>query len=490
MDDAHDLELLLRSRVPLILAETPEEQRLIALFQRRVPALGRPLFRWSVAEGLRRIDFDAAPQRHAADPGDALRQILATRSPGIYLLADFHPYLQDPVHVRLMKEVALGHSETAHTLVLVSHSLELPPELRPYAAHFHLALPDRKRLTALVEETATDWARDNGRRVRTDRPTLERLVENLLGLTVADARRLVRGAICDDGAITETDLPEVMQAKFRLMERSGAISFEYDTARFADVGGLRRLREWLELRRPAFTGSAPGLDPPRGILLVGVQGAGKSLAAKATAGLFGLPLLRLDMGSLYAKFYGESERNLREALATAEVVAPCVLWIDEIEKALATGGGDEDGLSRRMLGSLLTWMAERRARVFLVATANAIDQLPPELLRKGRMDEIFFVDLPEPDVRRDIFAIHLRRREVSLPAAQLERLAAATDGFSGAEIEQAVVAALYRARSDGGGLDADHLLAEIEATRPLSVVMAERIDALRHWAAGRTVPAD
>ena len=489
MDDAHDLELLLRSQVPLIIAETAEERRLVELFQRRSPLLGRPLFQWSVAEGLRRIDYDAPPQRHAADPGDALRQILATSAAGIYLLADFHPYLGDPVHVRLLKEIALRHPDLGHTLVMVSHELDLPAELRPFTARFELALPGRDRLAALVEEIATDWARGSGRRVRTDRQTLDRLVQNLLGLTLADARRLVKGAIHDDGAITESDLPGVMEAKFRLLERSGALSFEYETARFSEVGGLRRLREWLDLRRPAFAGEAPELDPPRGILLVGVQGAGKSLAAKATAGLLGVPLLRLDVGSLYDKFYGESERNLRAAMATAEVVAPCVLWIDEIEKALA-GSGDDDGLSRRMLGSLLTWMAERRAPVFLVATANAIERLPPELMRKGRMDEIFFVDLPAADVRGEIFRIHLGKRGVEAADLDLGAAVAATAGFSGAEIEQAVVSALYRARGEGAPLDAPHLLAEIEATRPLSVVMAERIDALRRWAAGRTVAAD
>ncbi|MGD8430644.1 MAG: AAA family ATPase [Ectothiorhodospiraceae bacterium] len=488
-NNAHDLEVLLRSRVPLIAAETREEQRLLRLLLDRLPALGRPVFHWSVAEGLRRADLDTPPQTDTDDPTALLRRIRATRSPGIYVLADFHPYLQDPLHVRLLKEIALHHQDAAHSVILVSHSLELPQELRPYGARFHLRLPDRDSLESMVHEIATQWARENGRKVRTDRETLERLVNSLLGLSAADARRLIRTAVYDDGAITGDELPAIQAAKFRLLDRGSGLNFEYDTAGFADVGGLRRLKSWLQQRSTALREPDPNLPAPRGILLVGVQGGGKSLAAKAVAGLWDVPLLRLDMGTLYSKYYGESERNLRNAMQTAEVVAPCVLWIDEIEKALAAGDSD-DGLARRLLGTLLTWLAEHREPVFLVATANAIDRLPPELIRKGRMDEIFFVDLPKTDVRAEIFDIHLRRREIDPADFDLQRLAEVTDGFSGAEIEQAVVSALYLARSERSALDQEHLETEIQRTRPLSVLMDRKIAALRAWAAERTVFAD
>jgi SpoVK/Ycf46/Vps4 family AAA+-type ATPase len=241
-----------------------------------------------------------------------------------------------------------------------------------------------------------------------------------------------------------------------------------------------------------FRGEGSGtmrLDPPRGVWLLGVQGCGKSLASKAIAGGFGVPLLRLEMASLYNKFHGETERNLREAIERADQMAPCVLWIDEIEKGLA-GGSADDGVSRRVLGFLLTWMAERKHPVFLVATANAIEQLPPELLRKGRFDEIFFVDLPDAETRMQILALHLKRRELDPADFDLFLHAGLAEGFSGAELEQAVVSALYAAAADNGLLSDAHLQAELRRTRPLSVVMAEKVQALREWARGRTVTAD
>jgi SpoVK/Ycf46/Vps4 family AAA+-type ATPase len=263
-----------------------------------------------------------------------------------------------------------------------------------------------------------------------------------------------------------------------------------DTAAFADVAGLDQLKQWLARRREVFLATAPpaGLDPPKGVLLLGVQGAGKSLAAKAAAGTWGVPLLRLDFGTLYNKYYGESERNLREALKSAERMAPCVLWTDEIEKGISTER-DEGGPARRMLGTLLTWMAERNSRVFLIATANDIQSLPPELLRKGRFDEIFFVDLPNTEARSRIFEIHLRKRGQDAGRFQLAELVELSEGYSGAEIEQAVVSALYRAHAEGKPLEAAHIASEIQATRPLSVLMAEDIVSLRAWAAERTVPA-
>jgi SpoVK/Ycf46/Vps4 family AAA+-type ATPase len=281
-----------------------------------------------------------------------------------------------------------------------------------------------------------------------------------------------------------------MKAKYQLLNRGGVLCFEYETTQLSDLAGFRGLKHWLSQRARAFKPDRPaGLEPPKGILLLGVQGCGKSLAAKATAGAFGLPLLRLDFGALYNKYYGETERNLRESLQTAEVLSPCVLWLDEIEKGLATGN-DDSGTARRVLGSLLTWMAERRALVFLVATANEVSELPPELIRKGRFDEIFFVDLPPPQSRAEIFAIHLRRRGLKPEHMNLAELVALTDGFSGAEIEQAIVASLYAAHALGEEPDHVHIAAELRKTRPLSVIMAERVAALRAWAVDRTVAAE
>ena len=386
----------------------------------------------------------------------------------------------------------MAHQTLGHTLVLLSHELELPEELAALAARYQLSLPDEDTILKLVREEAAAWSAHNDRRkVATDAQTLDRLVKNLRGLTVSDARRLARKAIVDDGAITEADLPAVMKAKYDLLDQGGVLAFEFETEQFADVGGLRNVKRWLELRRPVFLDrkNAPALEPPRGLLLVGVQGCGKSLAAKAVAGVFGIPLLRLDFGTLYNKFFGESERNLRQALATAGLMAPCVLWIDELEKGIATDGHD-GGTSRRILGTLLTWMAEREAPVFLVATANEIDALPPELVRKGRFDEIFFVDLPNGEIRAVIFSIHLGKRGLNSNDFDLMALARASEGFSGAEIEQAVVAAMYSAHAASRNPSTDDLLAELARTRPLSALMDQRIEALRRWARGRTVAAD
>lgn len=292
----------------------------------------------------------------------------------------------------------------------------------------------------------------------------------------------------DDGAITQEDLPVLNQAKFSLLDMHGILSFEQDTARFAEVGGLARFKRWLADRQAAFQ-TVGGKDLPKGVLLAGVQGSGKSLAARAVAGLWGLPLLRLDFAALYDKYIGETEKNLRGALAMADAMEPCVLWIDEIEKGLTEDGSD-NGVSRRVLGTLLTWMAERRSRVFLVATANNVMQLPAELIRKGRLDELFFVDLPSAPVREDIFRIHLSSRELAVDRFDLPALAAASDGFSGAEIEQAVVAAVYSAAARQEEAVNTHVLEALTETAPLSVVMAERIENLRSWARERAVMAD
>ncbi len=316
-------------------------------------------------------------------------------------------------------------------------------------------------------------------------------MRNLLGLSAPDARRIVRKLIYNDGALGPQDLPELMQSKFDLLNRSGLLHYEYATASFADIAGVSRVREWVQRRRAVFLdpSATPTLDPPKGVLLLGVQGCGKSLAAKAIAGGFGVPLVRLDFGTLYNKYQGETEKNLREALASTELLAPCVLWIDEIEKGLA-GGGDDGGVSRRVLGSLLTWMAERKAKVFVVATANAVQELPAELLRKGRFDEIFFVDLPQTSVRSEIFAMHLTRRKLDLAGFDLPALAVASDGFSGAEIEQTIVSSLYDAAGSGTPPDQATLLNALKQTRPLSVLMHEQVEALRAWAQGRCVAAD
>jgi hypothetical protein len=506
-----DLEILLRSRVPLIVVESRDESRVLKLLQRAcrraavMPApvaardgdltgkrfpQGLPLFEWTITDGLRRLDSEGGGnQRNLSDPADVLRHIRATNLCAVYALVDFHPFLKDPLHVRMLKDICLEYERCPHTLVLLSADIDMPRELDDLSARCDLALPDRTERRQIVTDVARQWTNAHpGKKVEADAQALELFVETLSGLSAADTARLARKAIFDDGALLPSDIPNIMRAKYELLNRRGILRYEHDSAAFSDVGGLANLKAWLAPRRAGFDGSAPALDAPKGVLLLGVQGCGKSLAARAAAAVFGLPLLSLDCAALFDKFVGETERNLRESLSTAELLAPCVLWIDEIEKGFATGDADS-GTSRRVMGSFLTWLAEKHARVFVLATANDITSLPPELIRKGRFDEIFFVDLPDDVARSEILAIHLRKRGMSFDDQTLAVLVHASEGFSGAEIEQAVVATLYTANARRAPPSAQSILAEMTATRPLSILLAEKISALRRWAAGRAVPA-
>ena len=486
-----DLAAILRSRVPLVVVDTKDEARAVAQVVEAARSMTPPppVFEWAVTQGLRRLDVDLGrPQAFNAAP-DKMLGFLLDSMPGIYVLLDLHPYLTEPELVRAVKDICLGYESNPRTLVLVSHDIVLPEDLAHLAARVELAFPGPAERRAIVDEVAREWAGQTGRPVRADRMSVDLLVENLSGLAVADVRRLARTAIFQDGAVTPDDIPLVTRAKYELLNRGGVLSFEYETAPADSLAGLGRLKEWLRVRRPAFDGSARELDPPRGVLLLGVQGCGKSLAAKVAASVLGVPLLRMDLAAVHDKYVGESERKLRESLATADVMAPCVVWIDEIEKGLA-GSGDDTGTTLRVLGTFLTWLAEKKGRVFVVATANDISRLPPELIRKGRFDEIFFVDLPSAQVRAQVLRIHAAARQIALTEDEVHALALATEGFSGAELEQVVVAAAYAAHADGGSVTAQHLLREATATRPLSVVMAEQVAALRAWARTRTVPAD
>jgi SpoVK/Ycf46/Vps4 family AAA+-type ATPase len=490
MSEQQDLALLIHGHTPILQIETFEEKRALSLIIQIATSNVIPVFKWTITEGLTRLDIDLGSQRHNAEPKDVLGHIKSTGTVGLYVLLDFHPYIDDPVNARYVREIAMAFESKKSKLIFISHKIGMPPSISRLVARFELSLPDENALELMVSDEARSWQRESGQRVSTDRKTLSRLVKNLRGLAFNDCRRLIRNAIVDDGAITDDDLPEVMKAKYRLLNRDDVLSFEFDTARFSDVGGMRKLKQWLQQREQVFNGqhAIPGLDPPKGLLLLGVQGCGKSLAAKAIAGVWKVPLLRFDFGALYNKYIGESEKNLRDSLKTAEVMAPCVMWVDEIEKGIA--GGSDEGTSKRMLGTLLTWLAEKKSNVFVVATANDIEDLPPELIRKGRLDEIFFVDLPKLDVRRRILAIHFEKRHVDLSNVDLDVLAECSEGFSGAEIEQAVVSAIYSSHANGNGITTQHMIELIKATRPLSVVMDAKIARLRQWAESRTVPVD
>lgn len=495
-DPRRELEMLLASHFALIVIESREEARVLQLVREASLKATRGrnwgIFQWTVTEGMKRVDADmGGALKTVSDPAQLLRHLKSTTAPGIYVLLDFHPYLSDPVNVRMIKDISQGYDKLPRTLVLLSHEISVPQELEHLCARLKLGAPTRNERLMVITKVAAEWAMANGgRSAQIDQEALDHLIDNLAGLQAPDTERLARQAIFNDGALTMADMPGVLAAKYQLLNRGGTLSYEPDTAKFADVGGLARLRQWLTSRKPAFDGSAPKLDPPKGVMLLGVQGCGKSLAARAAAGIFGVPLLRLDFGSLYSKWQGESEKNLRESLRAAEGLAPCVLWVDEMEKALASGSDGDSGVSRRVLGTFLTWLSDQRSRIFVVATANDIQALPPELIRKGRFDEIFFVDLPNKAARADILAIHARKRSVQLAGEELGTLAAHSEGFSGAELEQAIVAALYTSHSTQQRMCAALILHELRETQPLSVVMGEQVAALRAWARDRTVPAD
>ena len=506
--NSNDLSVLIRSRVPILVIDSADETQVINTVlrasghssesvegtviasPRQIAAL--PVFQWTVTDGLKRLDADfGAAQRTVTEPAQVLKHIRASNLAAIYILLDFHPYLSDPVIVRHLKDIAQEYVRCARTLVLVSVELTIPREVGCLTARCTLALPDRAERRKIVEEIAHQWALAHPREaVKADRRALDMLIENLSGLSVAEARQVARQAVFDNGTVRTADIPAVMKAKYELLNRRGILHYEPATQGIADVGGFGRFKTWLRMRTAAFDGSAPDLDVPKGVLLLGVQGCGKSLVARASAGILNVPLLRFDCATLFDKYIGESERNLRESLATADLMEPCVLWVDEIEKGFSSSGDSDGGAGRRVLGGLLTWLAEKRTRVFVVATANDIAELPPELIRKGRFDEIFFVDLPHLEARLEILRIHVQRRHIALDSAALLALANASEGFSGAEIEQAIVAVLYTAHAQHVTPNVAMILNELASTRPLAVVMAEKVAALREWAQERTVPAD
>ncbi len=492
--DNNDLKLILNSNLALIVIETWDEPRALAMLQSLFKQNSMPAWRWSLSEGLAPLGFGITPSEEEAckKTEDVLKHIKAHRPSSAFILCDFHPFLDEPINIRLLKDIALNYRFCEHKVVLISHRLELPSELSRYAASVTLSMPSDEEILAIIRDEARKWAKKNKvERIKTDNLTLDKLVNNLKGLPHQDVRRLAHGAIADDGAITEEDLPELTKAKFELMDMEGVLHFEYSTAHLKDVAGLVKLKAWLEDRRHAIKKEQGQvmLDPPKGVLLFGVQGGGKSLAAKAIAGVWGLPLLRLDMGSLFNKYVGETERNLREALKLADVMSPCVLWMDEIEKGLSQGDSDS-GTPQRLLGTLLTWMAERKSTVFMVATSNDISQLPPELMRKGRFDEIFFVDLPDSETRREIFKIHLSKRGSDPESFDTEYLAEQCEGFTGAEIEQAIVSAMYAAVARQESISTAKIFDALQQTQPLSIIMAEKITHLRLWASERAVFAN
>ncbi|HUO52057.1 MAG TPA: AAA family ATPase [Gemmatimonadaceae bacterium] len=493
-DIVRDLELLVRSRYALIFLDADEDARADEVMEYLATSLALPLFNWSATKGLRRAGVDAAAYDTAA-PAKALAFIEASHLPALYHLHGFGDALGDAGVVAKLKDAAANFQRGAGAIVISGQGIAIPAALSALATRIALPAPAPADYKRVLDHVVRDTSARMRVSVTLTSDEQMQLIGNLRGVTLLEAERILTKAIIEDGKLDATDIPKVIAAKRDAVAKDGVLQYVSADAGMGDVVGLDGLKGWLAKRRLILTepqrASQFGLSFPKGLLLLGVPGCGKSLCAKAVAKEWALPLLKLDTGSLYDKFVGETEKNFRRALDTAEKVAPDVLWIDEIEKAFAAGGSDADGgLSTRLLGGFLTWLQDRNGDVFVVATANDIERLPPELLRKGRFDEIFFVDLPGEAARAAIFALHLQKRGQAPAAFDLDALARAADGFSGSEIEQVVVSALYSAFAAKQTLTTAGVLAEVKATRPLSQTMADKLAALREWARDKTVGAE
>ena len=488
----HEIKSLILSFHPILVVETVEEQRLRRILQSVAQQARLTLFEWSITRGLTKAEQAEGMNRQTAAPLDALHHLDRLTVEGIFFLKDFGPHLKDPQVARQLRETAqrFGHSRSA--LVVSGSNIDWPRELEPLAVRYTLRMPGPNELRDVVQAVAQSMDRGSQWNLKVPESVEADLVRALQGLTLNQARQAVAHAIVRDGRLHSESAKLLLDHKVQLLKEGGLLEYYPASDNRFDLGGFENLRQWLARSAMGFTEKAKALNltPPRGVLLCGVQGCGKSLAAKVIAREWGMPLLKLDMGSLYNKYMGETERNFRKALDLAESLSPCVLWLDEIEKALSTSSqsSSDDGVSRRVLGHFLTWLQENRQGIFVVATANDIHGLPPELMRKGRFDEIFFVDLPTAAERESILAIHLALREQDAAQFQLGSLAEATQGFSGAEIEQALIAALYRALHAGTRLTTGLILEEVQATVPLSQSRAEAIAQLRADARGRFVP--
>ena len=489
----HEIRTLILSYHPVVVLDTVEEERTEAILEGVATELGLPLFEWSVTRGLRRKGQGTA-FHGTQQPLILLKHLAGLTVEGLFVLKDFAGYLDDGEVRRQFREVAQTFSRRRSTAVIIGDGVELPSVVEHMAVRHRLRLPEIPELRDLVRQVLASLRERVSFRVELGPDDLDELLRALRGMTLKQARQTLAYCIQEDGRLSREDIDHVIRRKGESIRDQGLLEFYPAASNEYQLGGFLRLREWLDRARVGFSPEARrfNLNPPKGIMLVGVQGCGKSLAAKYVARHWSMPLLKLDAGRLYDKYVGESEKNFRRATAQAEAMAPVVLWIDEIEKSFASAGsaGVDGGLSVRVLGSFLTWMQEKAPGVFVVATANDVGSLPPELLRKGRFDEIFFVDLPDAEGRKNIFRIHLSLRRQPADRLDLDQLAEATEGFSGAEIEQLVIAALYRALHRRRDLTGEILLDEAGSTVPLSVSRREEIDALRRWAEQRFVRAD
>lgn len=489
-----ELEVLLQAHYPLIYLVTPEEERAeqaIAAISQLKPA--RKLFLWTVTHGI--IEYGrprTVTQHNTVSPEAAIEWVVRQREPGIFVFKDLHPFIESASVMRWLRDAIASFKGMSKAFVLMSPVQRIPVELEKDAAVLEFPLPNMAELDEVLSGHLKTSA-SRTRRLSTE--GREKLVKATLGLTRDEADKVYRKAEVVSGHLTEAEVDIVLSEKKQIIKRNGILEYLEVDETIDAVGGLTELKRWLGQRADAFTERARqyGLPQPKGMLILGVPGCGKSLIAKTTARLWGLPLLRLDMGRVYdGSMVGRSEANLRNALKVAESISPAILFIDEVDKAFggAGGSGDSDGgTSSRIFGSFLTWMQEKSSPVFVMATANRVERLPSEFLRKGRFDEIFFVDLPNFEERKEIFRIHLGKRREDIARFDIDQLSHTCEGYSGAEIEQGLVAAMYDAFAQGREFTQFDILAALKATMPLSRTLTEQVTALREWARHRARPA-
>ena len=515
------LKVLINSSTPIIVMETVEEVHAITLVRTACSELNLAVFEWTIADGLVRSGSGVGPGLgpgqggpetrlhtftgsdagagaktavyNTTDPVQALANLETMTVEAVFVLKDFHRHMDNPVVVRRLRDVGQKFSANRRTLVLTAPAIEMPPELASLVEFLDLPLPDRDRLREIIRETYTRMAGTHTLKLQLDANGVDAMAANLRGLTEEAAERAISQSVVGRLALSPDCITDVLDAKKALLKRSEMLEFVDSTDTMASVGGLENMKRWLEQRRGSWDDGARqfGLDPPKGVIILGVQGCGKSLCARAVAGEWKLPLVKFDTAAVYDKFIGETEKRIQKVFRVAEGLAPYVLWIDELEKVFAGSGPDsasaDAGVSSRLLASFLSWMQERKPAVFVAATCNNVTVLPPELIRKGRFDELFFVDLPSAAERKQVFSIQLTKRKRDPADYDLDQVAAAAKGFSGAEIESAVQTALYAAFARKQELSTEDLLTALSSTVPLSITRAEEIATLRAWAKDRAV---
>lgn len=492
MQPQEEIEVHIRANYPILYVVTWEEERVSDAISEIADKVKRPRRSWSLTQGLKPTGVDSSLENTRL-PAEiqVLTHILGVKEPAIFQLKDFHAYMNDPRVIRLLRDAAGKLRSKNQTIVITAPILRLPPELEKDITVVEFPLPGERDVQELIDVALNAWKGKNTVDTNLSEEMRERIVQSCLGLTIDEIESVIARSLVEKKRL---DVDVILEQKKQIVRKSGLLEYYAPQEKMSDVGGMEYLKEWLKKRATSFTDKARefGLPAPKGVLLLGVQGCGKSLVAKAIASAWNLPMLRMDVGRIFGSLVGQSEENIRRAIRVAESVAPCILWADELEKGFAgsqSSGVSDGGTTARVFATFLTWMQEKTKPVFMIATANDVSKLPPELLRKGRFDEIFFIDLPDTEERKEIFAIHLKKRNRDPKQFDLDELAKATAGFSGAEIEQVVIAGLFSAFDAGRDLEQRDMLEEAKQAVPLSRMMEEDIQELRDWAKLRARPA-